>query len=267
MNLTKLHREFPGKRAIITGANSGVGYELMTLLLAEQWKVLAIDVQTDRLDRLKECHSELEVSQLDITQREGFGKTISGFCNKVDGLDIMFNNAGVGEGVRFKDYSLSHWDWIMDINLKSVVAGCHFAFEHMQKQSKGLIVNMASAAGYANLPNMSPYNVTKAGVIALSESLAHEFSPYGIRVLCVTPTFFKSNILQNSRGTADVLESAHRVVNGSKLTSRDAAQIILSKLHRKKEMLRFPLSASAIYYSKKFFKSPYTKLVRKYLVK
>lgn len=266
MDLKHLNRKYPEKRAIITGANSGVGHEILKLLLANEWTVLALDINTSYLANM-ENKKLLHIEQLDITDRVAFEKAIAHFTALNNGLDILFNHAGVGEGVRFKDYSLDNWDWIIDINLKSVIAGCHFAFGIMQKQSRGLIVNMASAAGYANLPNMSPYNVTKAGVISLSESLSHEFSPYGIQVLCVTPTFFQSNIMSRSKGTSDVLESANGVVNTAKLNSSDAARIILSRLHKKKEHLRFPFSSKAIFLSKKYLSRLYTKAVRKYLVK
>lgn len=266
MDLKHLNKKYPEKRAIITGANSGVGYEILKSLLVNQWTVLALDLDTSNLEPLAD-KKLLHFQQLDITDRDEFEKSVSGFSEYNGGLDIFFNNAGVGEGVRFKDYSLDNWDWIIDINLKSVIAGCYFAFGIMQKQSKGLIVNMASAAGYANLPNMSPYNVTKSAVISLSESLSHEFSPYGIQVLCVTPTFFQSNILSHSKGSPDVLASANGVVNTAKLNSSGAAKIILSRLHKNGESLRFPFSAKAIFISKKYLPRLYTKAIRKYLVK
>ena len=265
MDLLKLNKKYPNKRAIITGGNSGVGHEILKALLENGWNVLALDLHTDLLEGIK--NNLLTKRKVDITERDLFEETISTFCEENNGVDILFNNAGVGEGVRFKDYSLENWDWIIDINLKSVIAGCYFVFEEMKKQSSGLIVNMASAAGYANLPNMSPYNVTKAGVISLSESLAHEFSPFGIQVMCITPTFFQSNILKQSKGTSDVLNSASKVVKSAKLDSYEAAKIILSNLHKNKEVLRFPFSAKAIYTSKKYLSRVYRWAVRKYLVK
>lgn len=265
MNFSKLEKKFPKKRAIITGANSGVGYEIFKLLLAQEWKLLAIDLSIQNIQ--PSSLPLIMVEEMDVTDRTKLKSTIEIFCERHEGVDIIFNNAGIGEGVRFKDYSLEKWDRIIDINLKAVIAGSYFVFPWMSQARKGLIVNMASAAGYANLPNMSPYNVTKAGVIALSESLAHEFSLYGIQVLNVTPTFFQSNILQHSQGTKDVLESAGKVVNNSKLDSLDAAIIILSRLHKKSEHLKFPFSSKAIWYSKKWAPSLYRKLVRKFLTK
>ena len=195
MKLSKLNNKYPNKRAIITGANSGIGFEMLKILLENGWCMLALDVNINHLEGINGFKDKLLIKKIDITKRDLFAQSISEFCKINKGVDILFNNAGVGEGVRFKDYSLENWDWIIDINLKAVIAGCYFVFSNMQKQKKGLIVNMASAAGYANLPNVSPYNVTKSGVIALSESLAHEFSHYGIQVMCITPTFFQFGAL------------------------------------------------------------------------
>jgi NADP-dependent 3-hydroxy acid dehydrogenase YdfG len=267
MDLQKLNKKYPEKRAIITGANSGVGFEILKILLQNQWKVLALDIHANQLKELNTLPETLFIQLVDITDRSLFQQSITSFCEKQNGVDILFNNAGVGEGVRFKDYSLENWDWIIDINLKSVIAGSYHVLNYMQKQSKGLIVNMASAAGYANLPNMSPYNVTKASVISLSETLAHEFSRYGIQVKCITPTFFQSNILKNSKGTQDVLQSANRIINGAKMNSYDAALHILSTLHKKEENLKFPFSAKAIFFSKTLFPKLYRHVIRKFLVK
>ncbi len=267
MQLSKLNEKYPNKRAIITGANSGVGLEMIAVLLRNDWNVLGIDLNIDKLKVLAVSFKKLSSEQVDITNTIEFERVVSTFIQRYNGVDVMINNAGVGEGVRFKDYSLANWDWIIDINLKSVIAGCYFVYGAMQKQSSGVIVNMASAAGYANLPNMSPYNVTKAGVISLSESLAHEFAPFGVHVMCVTPTFFQSNILSQSKGTDDVLLSANRVVNNAKLDSEGAAKLILKHLHSNKLYLRFPFFATVIFTMKQFFPGLYLWLLRRYLVK
>lgn len=267
MNLPKLNRKYPNKRAIITGANSGLGMEMLKILLVNGWKVLAIDLRVEKLMELDKEHQVLTVNQLDVSHSAELKHSIIGFCQSQGGIDILFNNAGVGEGVRFKDYTLENWNWMIDINLKAVIAGCYHVFPRMQEQGSGLIVNIASAAGYANLPNMSPYNVTKAGVISLSESLAHEFKPHNVRLICVMPTFFQSGILNHSRGTDDVLESAARVVSNANLNSQKAARIILSQLHRPIEVLRFPFSAKAIFFARYSLSGIYKWAVRRFLVK
>src|SRR5690606_11174933 len=89
---------------------------------------------------------------------------------------------------------MADWEWIIDINLKGVVRGCRAFTPMMKKQGSGQLVNIASLAAVANAPTMSSYNVTKAGVVSLSETLRHELAPYGIGVTVVCPSFFQTNL-------------------------------------------------------------------------
>ena len=261
----KLATRYPQKRAIITGAGSGLGLALTKLLLTDRWKILAIDLNINALHNIDA--TSLLIHQLDITNRDAFGKVIHTFCKEQKGLDVLFNNAGVGEGSLFQNYTLDNWDWIIGINLKSVIAGTHFVLPYFLEKNAGMIVNIASMAGIANLPKMSPYNVTKAAVVSLSETLAHELSKTEIQVKCITPSFFKSSVLQHSKGDAETLASARKVVLGSKLSSKAAATIILQNLHTDQETLRFPFSANIFYYSRKYIPRLYKLVIRKLLVK
>jgi len=265
MQFPKLNFSYPKKRAIITGAGSGLGLALTQLLVANEWHVLAIDLQCKALENLGA--DLVEIHAFDITNRSLFESCIVHFCTRHDGVDILFNNAGVGEGTLFQNYDLTHWDWIIDVNLKSVIAATHVVLPFLQKANAGCIVNMASMAGIANLPKMSPYNVTKAGVISLSETLSHELSKTNIHVTCVTPTFFQSSILQHSKGDQEIVDAAQKIVSASKLSSRDAAIIILNKLHANSETIRFPKHAHLFFYGRRLFPKFYKFIVRKFLMK
>lgn len=264
MKFKKLALQYPNKRAVITGAGSGLGLALSQYLLEDGWKVFGIDFRAELLK--KKSHPRLEVYQLDITKTEEYKQLLARLSDKEE-IDILFNNAGVGEGSLFQNYSIENWEWIICINLKAVLVGTHQMLPHFQKKNKGMIVNIASAAGFANLPKMSPYNVTKAAVISLSETLSHELSRTNIKVKCVTPTFFQSAIMQHSKGERDVLKSARRIIAGSKLNSVDAARIILSNLHKKGEFIRFPFHAKLLYRAKQYFPALVRWGVRRYLVK
>jgi len=261
----KLINKYPLKRALITGAGSGLGLELTKLLLHDGWKLAALDINVKALEKYQSEY--LSIHEVDITDRILLQQTIEKFCSAHKGIDILFNNAGVGEGTLFKDYSLEHWDWIININLKAIIDATYFVLPEMHKANSGLIVNMASMAGIANLPRMSPYNVTKAALISLSETLNHELCHTDITVTCIAPTFFKSSIMQHSKGDVKTVSSAHKTVENSSLTSMDAAKIILKNLHRKKEMIRFPFSAHAFFYSRRFMPSLYKRIVRLFLFK
>lgn len=262
----KLNQQYPQKRAIVTGAGSGLGFAITTFLLAEEWTVLAIDIN---IEPLRSVHSEkLELEQIDVSDRTALGLCLEGFCKKHKGTDLLFNNAGVGEGSAFKDYPLEHWDWIIDINLKAVIAGTYHVLPYMLASNSGCIINTASMAGIANLPDMSPYNVTKAGVISLSETLAHELSKTKIKIKCVTPAFFQSSILQYSKGDKETIAAAQKVIESAPLSSKDVAVIILKNITNNKEVLRFPFIPAQLFFStRRLFPSLYKLLVRKFLVK
>ena len=262
--LHQISQKYPEKRVIITGAGSGLGFELCNIFSSDNWKVLAIDINTTNL--LSITNNNLSIEQFDITQNEKLKNSFLNFCEKYNGVDILFNNAGVGEGSLFVDYTPENWDWIINIHLKAVINGTYYVLPYLQKANSGLIVNMASMAGVANLPQMSPYNVTKAAVISLSETLSHELSNTEIKVKCYTPTFFQSSILQHSRGDKNTISKAQKIVTSSKLKSNDAAIIIIKSLCNNDETIRFPFVAKVLFYTKKYVPNLYKYLVRKFLV-
>ncbi len=273
----KLSTLYPQKRAFITGAGSGLGAELAQLLLADGWTLGLTDLTFNQKNETMQFYdkksevSGFEEKQVedgkdkrvywyffDVSNAQEFQKASEDFLAKVGGVDLVFNNAGVGEGDYFEDYSLENWDWIIGVNQKGVINGCHFFVPTLKKQKSGMIINIASAAGYANLPKMSPYNVTKASVIALSESLYGELKPHSVKVIAITPTFFQSNILENSRSSSEqIKQSAKKVVSSAKMDSKEAALLILKRLPKTKRHIRFPFSASLLFYLKKWLPNLY----------
>lgn len=263
MKFKQLALQYPNKTALITGAASGLGFAITQFLLEDGWRVHGLDINVKPLREIQD--QNLEVYQLDITDTDAYTELIKSLCEKEE-IDILFNNAGVGEGCMFDEYCLENWDWIININLKAVLVGIHQILPHFKQKNSGMIVNMASAAGFANLPKMSPYNVTKAAVISLSETLSHELSTTNIKVRCVTPTFFQSGIMQHSKGKREIINSAEKVISGAKLTSGDAARIILSRLSGNREFIRFPFNARILYFARHYLPFAYRWGVRRFLV-
>ncbi len=259
-NLLKLSTLYPQKRAFITGAGSGLGKYIANFLVQDGWVLGLTDLENQQNELTKQFTDlkNIHLYFFDVSDKEKFREASQDFITKVGGIDIVFNNAGVGEGDYFEDYSLENWDWIIGINQKGVIHGCHFFVPILKKQKKGMIVNVASAAGYANLPKMSPYNVTKASVIALSESLYGELKPHGVKVITITPTFFQSNILNRSRSSSEKIKaSAKKVVDTAKMDAEQAALLILKKLPKAKRHIRFPFSANVFFYVKKWLPNFY----------
>jgi len=145
---------------------------------------------------------------------------------KLGGIDIVVNNAGVASGGFFDELSLEDWDWQIAINLMGVVKGCK-AFLPLVQKSKGKIINIASMAALMQAPGMSNYNVAKAGVVALSESLLVELRQAEVGVHVVCPSFFQTNLLDSFRGpTPNVKAQIGKLLESSPITAADIADYI-----------------------------------------
>ncbi len=199
-------------RAVITGAGSGLG-RAMALDLAERGaSVLVSDIvqssaeETAELVRAKGVRSE--GVRCDVTDRDAVFALVDEAEIRLGGIDLIANNAGVAVGGPFEEISIEDWRWAVDINLWGVVYGCQAAIPKMRAQGHGYIVNVASAAGLLAPPSMSAYNVTKAGVVSLSETLYAEYKSQGIHVSVVCPTFFRTNIIGAMRGATTKKEDA-----------------------------------------------------------
>ncbi|MBN1365696.1 MAG: SDR family oxidoreductase [Syntrophaceae bacterium] len=194
-----LNKIFPEKRVIITGAGSGLGKALACEFAKRKWNIIIAEINDKRA---RESAAEVEklggksiALHCDVTKPEDLDKVVETAKKELGGVDIMVNNAGVSAGGFMEKISLEDWDWIININLKSVIYGCRCVIPLFKKQQSGYIINVSSNAGLVCLPEMSSYNMTKAGVIAISETLRTELSSFGIGVSVVCPTFFKTNLM------------------------------------------------------------------------
>lgn len=168
--------------------------------------VLSSAEETAELVREKGGRSE--GVRCDVTDRDEVFALVDEAEMRLGGIDLIANNAGVAVGGPFEEISIEDWRWAVDINLWGVVYGCQAAIPKMRAQGHGYIVNVASAAGLLAPPSMSAYNVTKAGVVSLSETLYAEYKTQGIHVSVVCPTFFRTNIIGAMRGATTKKEDA-----------------------------------------------------------
>lgn len=200
-----ISNKYPNKRVVITGSGSGLGRTLALKFAKLGWKVLISDMFLDRAKETEKLVNEAGGTGLavgcDVTKWEEVLNLAKVAEKEWGGADIIVNNAGVpGVGV-MEDIPLEDWRWIIDINLMGVIHGCKAFLPMFKKQGIGHIVNISSAAGIVSLAEMGPYNVTKAGVISLSETLRVELFGTKIGVTVVCPTFFKTNLLDQMRCT------------------------------------------------------------------
>ena len=198
-------KRFPNKRIVITGAASGLGRSVAVEFAKLGWKVMVADVNRDGADEtvemVKQSGGESMAAECDVTRYEQVENLAELAVSQWGGADIVVNNAGVLAVGSMEAVSLEDWKWILDINLMGVIHGCRAFVPLMKQQKNGYIVNVASAAGFCALAEMSPYNVTKAGVISLSETLKPELKSYNIGVSVVCPTFFPTHLMDRTRST------------------------------------------------------------------
>lgn len=266
-----LSQRYPAKRAFITGAASGLGLALCQHLARDGWTIGMADFSAEGLQKtapeITAAGASVQTYLLDVSDRAGYQDTVDRFLQQNNGIDLLINNAGVGDGSPFTQYPLDNWDWMLSINLMGVVHGCYFFVPTMQAQKSGHIINIASIAGVANGAFMSAYNVSKAGVRSLSESLDHELTPYHIDVTAVMPGFFKTNVMQHARGNPKFLEFGHKQMERSEIDAAGVALEILRGAGAKKRDIFPTRLAKKTALTKRILPGYFRKLMKKYVSK
>lgn len=192
--------ELRGKVAVVTGGASGIGRALATAFAAEGMKVVLADLDEVRMRAVEAELAEGGAEVLPVlcdTSLEGSVQDLARVTlERFGGAHVLCNNAGViGKGDAWRG-PISVWDWVIGINLYGVIHGIRAFLPIMEDQGEGHIVNTASMAGLIAVPGAAPYNVTKSGVVALSESLFIELKANGspVRVSALCPSFVKTNL-------------------------------------------------------------------------
>lgn len=197
-------KDLKNRVAVVTGAANGIGYGLAARFLQEGMKVVLADKVADDLaaaeTRLSELGEVLAV-ETDVSDRDAIQRLADVSVDRFGGVHVLCNNAGVGGFQRFATTSLATWDWTLGVNLHGVIYGCHTFLPILADQEEAYIVNTASMAGFLTGPYLQPYSVSKAGVVAFSESLAAEFAieypQIGVAVLC--PAYTSTAIRDDER--------------------------------------------------------------------
>ncbi len=217
-------------RMMITGAGSGLGREIALRWAREGWQLALSDVNeaglAETLKMVREAGGDGFTMRCDVRDYSQLFAFAQACEEKLGGIDVVVNNAGVASGGFFDELSLEDWDWQIAINLMGVVKGCK-AFLPLVQKSKGKIINIASMAALMQAPGMSNYNVAKAGVVALSESLMVELRQAEVGVHVVCPSFFQTNLLDSFRGpTPNVKAQIGKLLESSPITAADIADYI-----------------------------------------
>jgi len=253
----KITERFPEKRAFITGGGGGLGRALSLKLAADGWIVGISDIKAEGLTEsaqlIEKAGGRALTYQFDVSKKDEFKKAFDDYISKTKGIDLLINNAGVGDGGLIGEYGLDNWEWITGINQMAAIYGSHFAIPVMKQQKSGYIISIASAAGLANMPNMGMYNVTKAAVISLMETIYAEVKAFNIGASVVCPTFFRSNIMQYNRGDKNAAAMGQTIINRAKYSPDDIADYILTKAGNGRFYILHPWQAKMVFHVKRFF--------------
>ena len=191
--------DLQGKNAIVTGGARGIGLAIAQRLLASGARCSLWDMNRDGLAATAKALADdsVHTAAVNISQPDSVQAAAEATLKHFGSVEILVNNAGIA-GVTRKMWECTPAEWheVLEVNLFGVFLCCHALVPHMLNQGYGRIVNIASIAGKEGNPNASHYSAAKAGVIALTKSLAKETAKSGVIVNCITPAVIETDILK-----------------------------------------------------------------------
>jgi len=212
------------RRALITGASSGIGKATALAFASSGIDVALVSRSQDKLEAIARLVQDTGVQAkayaLDLAKIEQVKAGIEAIAADFAGIDILVNNAGMGYTNSIDATPLSDWQQVIDLNLTSVFQCIQGILPAMRRQKRGTIINVSSVAGQQPFPTWGAYNVSKAGLIALSKTLAAEERQNGIRVVTMCPGAVNTPLWDTDTVQMDLNRSAM-------LTPEIVAQLIL----------------------------------------
>ncbi len=181
------------KKIIVTGASGGIGNSIVKRLNDCGAKILATGTKIDKLEELKSKYNNIDVLKFDISQNDMIEDFIENASQTLGGsLDCIINNAGLTQDNLAIRMSLDEWKKVIDINLTSTFLLSKFAIKKMLKNKSGKIINITSVVGHTGNLGQANYTASKAGIVAMSKSLAIEYAKKNININCISPGFIKT---------------------------------------------------------------------------
>ena len=178
---------------IVTGATGGIGNSIIKKLYDAGANILATGTKDEKLQELKKKFQNIQTFKFDISQTENLENFIEDATKKLGGkLDCIINNAGITQDNLAIRMSIEEWKKVIDINLTSTFLISKFAIKKMLKNKKGKIINITSVVGHTGNLGQTNYTASKAGIVAMSKSLAIEYAKKNININCISPGFIKT---------------------------------------------------------------------------
>ena len=244
------------RSVVITGAASGFG-RAMALVWAEKgWRIGIADIDMkgagETLEMVEKAGGNGEVFNCNVRRPEDVQAMADHFFESWGEVEVVVNNAGVVNVGYMGDIRIEDWERMLETCLMGVIYGCHSFIPRMKEQGGGHVVNTASLAGIASLPEMGPYNIAKAGTISLSETLHTELAPYGIGVTVVCPSFFNTNLLNDMTCTDEwERDFAQTTFECARMTADHIARIVVRAVERNRLYVLPQHSAKLLWLTKR----------------
>ncbi|MFA0988078.1 SDR family oxidoreductase [Staphylococcus aureus] len=209
------------KVAVVTGAGSGIGEAIATLLHEEGVKVILAGRNKDKLQNVANqlAQDSVKVVPTDVTKKEEVDELIKIAQQTFGGLDIVINSAGQMLSSKITDYQVDEWDSMIDVNIKGTLYTTQAALPTMLEQSSGNLINIASISGFEVTKSSTIYSATKAAVHTITQGLEKELAKTGVKVTSISP------------GMVDTaITAAYNPTDRKKLEPQDIAEAVLYAL-------------------------------------
>ena len=228
----------PRPRIVVTGAGSGLGRALCVAVARRNARLIVSDRNVATANATASAAhaagaADVRVVACDVSNAEEVEALAVATETAFGGVDLVANNAGIASGGRVGELPLADWHRVLSVDLHGVIYGCHAFVPRMRDQGSGHILNVAAASGLFAMPRMGAYAVAKAGVVALSETLAAELHGSGVSVSVVCPSFFRTNIVSDgvfADGTSRA--AAQKLIGRVNVSADDVAAACLRAVER-----------------------------------
>lgn len=215
------------KIAVVTGAGSGIGEAIATLLHEEGAKVVLAGRNKDKLQNVANqlAQDSVKVVPTDVTKKEEVDELIKMAQQTFGGLDIVINSAGQMLSSKITDYQVDEWDSMIDVNIKGTLYTAKAALPTMLEQSSGHLINIASISGFEVTKSSTIYSATKAAVHTITQGLEKELAKTGVKVTSISP------------GKVDTaITATYNPTDRKKLEPQDIAEAVLYALTQPKHV-------------------------------
>ncbi len=263
-------KDLRDKVVVVTGAASGIGRATANAFAQEHAKLVLCDVNETGLrevEREVSAHVDhIEWRIVDVASRDAMKSLADDVHSRFPAVDVLVNNAGVGQSGGLLDMSLDDWEWVLSINLWGVIHGCHYFVPKMvERANGGHVVNVSSVFGFFAPPGTIGYCTTKFGVFGFSESLRGELEPHRIGVSTICPGMINTNIVKTGRFNGATSTMQGKVVEQFEQRGHSpdlVARAIVAAVKKNKAVVPAAPEAWAFYYAKRFMPASFDSIAR-----